>query len=84
MTTLLQRLSKGMFIIAVIGGLAFGATQAAQGMPTATCGEDPGEMGECPPFNNDLCAGVCFLAHQTIGECIPHQGGPDCCTCFME
>jgi len=83
MTTLLKRLSRGVFIIAVAGGLSIGLVQAVRGLPVEPCGHAISEMGECPPFNDNTCFGACYLAYETGGECIPHEAGPDCCTCFM-
>ena len=83
MTRLLRSLSKRLFIVAVLGGLTFGAVSVVQGIPVPPCGEDPGELGECPPFNNQTCFGACYLWGETYGECMPHGAGPDCCICII-
>ena len=81
MTNLIRHLSKGLLIIAVVGGLTFGSVNVAQGMWPPACGEDAGELGECPPFNDDTCHGACFLKYGYSGECMQHPAGPDCCIC---
>lgn len=83
MTRLLRSLSKRLFIVAVLGGLTFGAVSVAQGLPAEPCGEDPGELGECPPFNDQTCFGACYLWNGNGGVCMLHSAGPDCCTCMI-
>ena len=83
MTKSFQHLSKGLFVLAVVGGLIFGSVSVAQGVPLWPCGSEPGELGECPPFTDTTCEAACILTNHPGGECMRHEGGPDCCVCMI-
>lgn len=84
MSRLFTRLSTGLFALFVAGGLTFGATQALGATATHTCGDDPGELGLCPPFSDPSCNFACFQQFGTFGGCgATEEPGVICCICAV-
>ena len=71
----MKRLVQVCTAVIVIAVLAFGTAQALE---RDVCGDEPGEIGLCPPYNKLTCAQDCFMIYQSTGSCI---GNPSCCTC---
>lgn len=60
----------------VVGGLTFGASEVIGSDAFDVCGDDPGEIGTCPPFDQESCQDECEEQFMTTGGCF--QG---CCIC---
>lgn len=87
MPRLIQRGLTALFVLFVVGGIGFGASQAFGSTRVTTyCGEQPEDMGCCPPFNEISCNQVCLLLVFPLGgACISTDGGDPCdhcCTCI--
>lgn len=81
MSKRLRHLAILLFGLFVIGGLGFGASTVAGVSTLEECGDDPGELGTCPPFTNQSCNEECFEQDFFGGQCV-NQGGQQCCICL--
>lgn len=82
MSRLITRISLLMVGLFLAGGLAFGATQAFGSGLASSCGDDLGELGLCPPFNNASCDAECVEENFFGGMCSPYGGPGLCCICL--
>ena len=71
-----KRLLRGVGVALVVAALGFGTTQAFAS--TVTACTMPGQIGTCPPFDDDSCRDACFLEFGHPGAC--RQG---CCSCVI-
>ena len=79
MWTWLSRISVVLIGLFVAAGLAFGATQAFGSGMAMTCGDDPGEIGTCPPFTQSTCNEACEdMFDGNPGACLA-----GCCVCTV-
>lgn len=62
--------------VAVVAALSFGVSQTLRAADV--CGDDPGEIGTCPPFTNQSCGDECVDRFMSGGQCL--QG---CCVCAV-
>lgn len=81
MKRMIGRIWKGVYALFVAFALSFGASQAfATTALVEVCGDDPGELGYCPPYTHLTCAYDCLLIYGTdYGRCF----GDGCCVCFI-
>ena len=85
----LQRSLTTIFILLIVGGITFGASQAF-GSPRVSlyCGELEEDLGCCPPFSQGSCFWTCWqLGYALGGACLSWEPakGEDCkhcCTCI--
>ena len=71
----IKRVVQVCTAVIVIAVLTFGTAQALE---RDVCGDDPGEIGLCPPYDNESCQVDCQEIYGNTGWCI---GSPSCCTC---
>ncbi len=71
-------------VVLIAGALAFGATEALGRSMGDPCGNDPGELGTCPPFTVQSCQTACdeLFGNGPLGDCGPSSDGP-CCRCVI-
>lgn len=81
MSRLLTRLSTLLFGLFVVAGLAFGASTVSAVSTLEECGDDPWEVGTCPPYSEEDCDDICDFRFGNPGDCI-NQGGEVCCVCL--
>ena len=80
MRKLMNRISTALFALVVVGGLAFGGSQALSSPSMAPCGDDAHEVGTCPPLTESDCDQACRDAgYPNEGAC--HPDG--CCRCLI-
>jgi hypothetical protein len=72
MTRFRDRLLMAIYGLLIAGGLTFGATQL---FAQVDC-NGPGQIGTCPPYNDESCDDACDMMFGTPGGCIF-----GCCTC---
>lgn len=76
-----------LFSLFVLAALVFGATTVyASSMAMSECGNDPGEIGTCPPYDDPSCHFDCQVIYQTPGgEChrVDDKPGLLCCICAV-
>ena len=78
--TRLKQLLRCFVIVAFASAFSFGAAQALPLMH-GSCGDEPGELGTCPPYSESSCQTTCWLLYQSPeSECGPSEDGP-CCRC---
>lgn len=82
MSRLLTRVAMVVVGLFVLGGLTFGATQAFGSAMRMECGDDLGELGLCPPFDQESCDDECVKQNFNGGACIPYGGPGLCCACL--
>ena len=70
-----KRVGQVCTAVIVIAVLTFGTAQALE---RDVCGDEPGEIGLCPPYDDESCDNACGKLYQSNGRCI---GNPSCCTC---
>lgn len=83
----LQRSLTTIFILLIVGGITFGASQAfGSARLTYYCGDNPEDLGCCPPYDHWGCVQDCWdLGYYFGGACISTDGGDPChhcCTCI--
>ena len=71
----IKRVVQVCTAVIVIAVLTFGTAQALE---RDVCGDEPGEIGLCPPYDDESCNGTCDKLYQSSGRCI---GNPSCCPC---
>lgn len=76
MANTLKAYVRALCGLGVVAALAFGASAAMASV--GECGDDPGEIGTCPPFTQSSCGDECFKRFMSGGQCI--QG---CCLCAV-
>jgi hypothetical protein len=78
------RATETLFAVAVIWALSLGATRLVG--ENLHCGDDPGELGTCPPYTESSCGSACANMFGTSGSCliIGSPGMPyNCCICQL-
>ena len=80
MKSSLTRLWHAALGLTVAGILAFGAHTALAGAATMSICDDPGYIGDCPPYTQQTCSQACFVTYGTPGFCSTGQN-PNCCVC---
>lgn len=72
-----RRLAGVATTVLTLSVLGFGAETAYATAGALTCSpQDPGYLGECPPYNDISCDADCYLIFGTFGDC-----SPGCCLC---
>jgi hypothetical protein len=65
------------YALLVVAALSFGATQALA-VTAQECGDDPWEVGTCPPLDEESCPEECDKVFGTTGKCVA-----GCCICVL-
>ena len=77
-----RELSRCFMLVVAASALSFGAAEALR-FAGDECGDEPGELGTCPPYNPVSCTQDCWELYGTEGECGPSGDGP-CCRCQVK
>lgn len=83
MSRLVTRISLLMVGLFLAAGLAFGASEALGSAAATSCGDDLGELGLCPPYDNGSCFEECMEEFENGGLCSPYGGAGLCCICLI-
>ena len=85
----LQRSLTTVFILLIVGGITFGASQAfgANQLSSDWCGKYEGDLGCCPPITGYTCWEECTDLGYQGGDCLrmdrPDKNGcTECCSCL--
>ena len=73
----IKHLAGAAYALLAVVALTFGASTALRA--NETCGDDPGEIGTCPPFTEYGCNAECTVRYGFGGSCDPFA----CCTCLL-
>lgn len=74
----------GLFVALVVVVFTMGIAEARNTASASTCGDDLGEIGTCPPYDNNSCQDDCFQQFGTPnGQCGPTEDGTRCCICMV-
>ena len=87
MSRLVRRCLTALFVLFVVGGIGFGASQAfGSARLTYYCGDNPEDLGCCPPYDQVSCVESCWdLGYYFGGACLSTDVGDPCdhcCTCI--
>jgi len=77
-----RELFRSLVVVALASAFSFGAAEALR-LAVDECGDEPGELGTCPPYNERSCDDACEGLYGTEGECGPSGDGP-CCRCQVK
>lgn len=79
MPRVVKRIAATLFALFVASALAFGGSTLLASSGGEFCGDDPGEIGTCPPYDDSSCFDDCLLIYGNPGgKChLP----TDCCIC---
>lgn len=73
-----SRIGTGLFALFVTAALTFGGAQALSSPVSSNCGDDPHEIGTCPPLTNAECDEQCAAMEEFVGgQCMA-----GCCRCL--
>lgn len=73
----IEHLAGAVYALLAVAALTFGASTALRA--SEACGDDPGELGTCPPITEYGCNAQCEQLYGFGGSCDPHA----CCTCLL-
>lgn len=90
MSRLITRCLTGLFVLFVVTGIGFGASQAfgSTRLTDDYCGKYSGDLGCCPPYTGYTCSEACRDFGYEGGLCIridnddPESSCGLCCTCL--
>ncbi len=91
MSRLVRRCLTALFVLFVVGGISFGASQAFGSTRVSLyCGELDEDLGCCPPFGQATCYWTCWqLGYAFGGACLSWDkyypwDCDHCCTCVSD
>jgi hypothetical protein len=70
---------RALFLIAVAVAFSVGAAQLSASARSSCDNPGSGEIGTCPPFDNESCDEKCDELFGTFGSCNP----AGCCVCAI-
>ncbi len=90
MSRLARRCLTALFVLFVVGGIGFGASEAfGSARVSVYCGELEEDLGCCPPISDGYCYWTCWqLGYALGGYCLRwdpvnrYDCQDECCTCI--
>lgn len=80
----IRKMGYGASAICVIVSIGLGVGEASASISNGYCGDDPGELGTCPPYDDDTCGDDCHqLLGSPWGQCGPTSYDGQCCICVL-